>query len=208
MLLANALFSQEDVQFGLLPKINVSTKLSENYKWVNSIESRELIYDNQWKLTHGLIDIASIVSIKLASDQSFNVGYLVRFRNGGVAHRFIQQYNIVTLADGYRLAHRLGLDQQFQSGESSIYRIRYRIIYEKPLEGNKIDVKEFYLKLGVEALHNFTKEDLELRGLPFVGYRMSEDDKIELGFDYRRGGILSGLSSNTSWLRVTWYTNF
>ncbi len=200
--------AQEVNQYGLLPKITTSLKLSDNLKWVNSIESRTIIYDNQWTFSHNLIDVSTLLSMKTASNQSLNLGYLARIRDGKIAHRLIQQYNIVNLADGYRLAHRLGIDQEFQQESSPRFRIRYRILYEKPLEGQKIDLLEFYLKLGVESLYNFKVDDLEFRALPFLGYRLSSKDKIEVGVDYRWEELLDGVRTNKNWIRVTWYTNF
>ena len=200
--------AQEVKQYGILPKITSSLKLSEKLKWVNSVESRTIIFDNQWTFTHNLIDVSTLLSTRIASNQSINLGYLARIRDGKIAHRLIQQYNIVNLADGYRLAHRLGIDQEFQQESSPRFRIRYRIFYEKPLEGQKIDLREFYLKLGVESLYNFKVDDLEFRALPFLGYRLSEKDKIEVGVDYRWEELLAGVRTNKNWIRVTWYTNF
>ena len=200
--------AQELKQYGLLPKINTSLKLSENLKWVNSVESRTVIYDDQWTFSHNLVDVSTILSIRQASNQSLNLGYLIRIRDGKIAHRLIQQYNIVNLADGYRLAHRLGFDQEFQHETTPRFRTRYRVIFEKPLDGRKIDVHEFYIKLGVESLYNFRLEDLEFRALPFLGYRLSGNDKIEVGVEYRWEELFNGVSSNKNWFRVTWYTNF
>ena len=203
-------FSQaQDIrQFGLLPKINTSLELSESVKWVNSLESRTIVYDNEWTFTHNLVDISSLVSLRTASNQSLNMGYLARFRDGKVSHRLIQQYNFVNLADGYRIAHRLGTDQEFRQNAKPKFRVRYRILYEKALDGSKIDVGEFYLKLGLESLFKFSSDDFELRALPFLGYRLSKKDKIEVGVDYRWDEILNGVRSNTNWFRLTWYTSF
>ncbi len=201
-------FSQIETQLGFLPKINTSTKLTKSVKWVNSIESRELVYNDQWKLTHSLIDIASIFSFKTSIDQSLNIGYLIRFRDGQVIHRILQQYNFVNLQDNHRTAHRIGFEQEFFKDQSTRFRTRYRFTYEKPLNGNKIDLEEFYLKLGAETLYNFTTEDLEFRLLPYLGYQITKKNKVELGIDTRLNGFLNDNTASKNWLRITWYTNF
>ena len=206
--LFNSVSAQIDTQFGLLPKINTSAKLSKSVKWINSIEVRELVYNNEWKLSHSLIDIASIFSFKTSIDQSLNIGYLIRFRDGQVIHRMLQHYNFVNLSDDHRTAHRIGFEQEFFKDQSTRYRTRYRFTYEKPLNGNKVDLKEFYLKLGAETLYNFTTEDLEFRLLPYLGYQVTKKNKVELGIDARLNGFLNDNTASKNWLRVTWYTNF
>lgn len=53
-----ASFAQSNFTSGLLPKINLSKKLNSKLKWVNSIESREIVYKDDFQLTHSLVDIS------------------------------------------------------------------------------------------------------------------------------------------------------
>lgn len=205
---SNFVFTQIDTQFGFLPKVNISTKLAETTNWVSSIEARELFYNNEWHFKHSLVDLSSILSFKTSVDQSLNIGYLVRFRNAQVIHRLLQQYNFVSLGKGYRTAHRFGFEQEFFKDKATRYRIRYRFTYEKPLNGNKVDLNEFYLKLGAETLYNFTIEDLEFRVLPYLGYQLSKQNKVEIGLDSRLSELLNDNTTSKNWLRITWYSNF
>ncbi|MDJ0644355.1 MAG: DUF2490 domain-containing protein [Flavobacteriaceae bacterium] len=204
-LVSFAAFAQ-DFNAGWLPKVNVSTELSETIKWVNSLEARELVYMDDVIFRHNLVDIATIFSVRTSVDQSLNLGYLIRFReNGDVVHRFLQHYNLVSNYNALRLGHRIGFEQFFQNATNSAFRTRYRITFEKALNGAKVDNKEFYLKMGHEYLWNFNEDDLEIRFAPFLGYQLTKKNKLEFGVDYRLGNFLNNTSEHRLWFRTTWY---
>lgn len=196
-------FSQENFNFGLLPKFVVSKKLNDKTKWVNSIENRNIVYDDVYQLTYNLVDLSSILSYKIASNQSFNFGYILRFRGNETIHRLFQHYNFVNDFTALKVGHRFAFEQFYQTNEKPSYRTRYRISLEKPLNGERVDVKEFYLKFGNEYLYDF--DDLEIRATPYLGYRASEKDRVEVGLDYRLSGLLISGTENDLWFRVTWY---
>ena len=207
LVLAGA-FAQTNLKIGFLPKINTSYKFNKSIKWVNSVESREVFYEDNWRLKHSLIDVASILSFKTFFNQSLNLGYIIRFRDGDVIHRSLQHYNFVTKSDAYRIGQRIGFEQEYFNDMSPRFRVRYRIVYERALNGSKIDLKEFYIKLGTEGIYNFSKEELEFRLLPNLGYEVSKSDKIEFGIDSRWANFLDSGLDNDNWLRVTWYKSF
>lgn len=200
-------FSQSSFTGGWLPKVNISKKINKKVKWVNSIETREVLYDEDFTFTHNLTDFSTIFSMKTDVNQSVNVGYILRFKGSETIHRAIQHFNIVQPLENLKLAHRLGLEQFFQSKVTPQYRIRYRITLQKPLSGDKVDVKEWYIKLSNEYLYQFNKEDLEIRLSPYLGYRLSKKDKLEFGFDYRAGKLLEDVTKKTLWFRTTWYVS-
>ena len=78
--LANT-FSQVDTNLGLLPKVVVSKKLTEVSKWIQSVEQRTIVYDEEYQFSHSLLDISSIYSLKTSTNQSFNFGYILRLTN-------------------------------------------------------------------------------------------------------------------------------
>jgi hypothetical protein len=197
--------SQSELNFGWLPKVNLSKKFSSTIKWVNSIESREQIYNKSLQFNHNLVDVSTIVSIKTDIYQSFNVGYILRFREGETVHRFLQHFNAVQNFDNMKLAHRIGMEQFYQENRKPQYRTRYRATIEKPLNGEKVDVNEWYLKVSNEYLYQFNESDFEARISPYLGYQLSKKDKIEIGFDYRLGNVLESVKKNTLWFRTTWY---
>lgn len=204
LLVVSSTFAQTNFSSGWLPKVNISTKLSDKTKWVNSIETRQIVYKEITQFTHSLIDVSSIFSYKTDLNQSLNLGYIVRFKDGEIIHRLIQHYNFVQDFSSFKLAHRLGFEQ-FYSSEKPQYRTRYRATFQKALSGEKVDVKEWYFKLSNEYLYQFNKEDLEVRLSPYFGFQASKTDKLEFGLDYRLGKILDNTQSNNLWFRTTWY---
>ncbi len=199
------LASQSNLNFGWLPKINVSKKLDDNIKWVNSIEAREDVYKESFHFSHNLVDVSTILSYRSDINESFNFGYIIRFKEGETIHRLLQHYNLIQNFEEIKLAHRLGLEQFFQSNVETQFRSRYRAILQKALSGEKVDVKEWYLKVSNEYLYQFNEKDLEIRLSPYLGYQFSKKDKIEFGLDYRLGGVLEAEKKNNLWFRTTWY---
>ncbi|OSY87543.1 hypothetical protein WH52_10570 [Tenacibaculum holothuriorum] len=197
--------AQSNFTGGFLPKINLSTKLSAKTKWVNSIEAREVIYKDNFQFTHNLVDVSTIFSVKTDLNQSINLGYIIRFKEGETIHRFLQHFNVVQQLNGIKLAHRLGMEQFYQSKVSPQYRTRYRATLQKPLSGEKVDDNEWYFKLSNEYLYQFNQEDFEVRLSPYLGYQLSKKEKVELGLDYRLGKLLDTPKKNSLWFRATWY---
>lgn len=197
--------AQSNFTSGLLPKINLSKKLSSKTKWVNSIEAREVVYKENFQFTHNLVDVSTIFSIKTDLNQSVNLGYILRFKEGETIHRLLQHFNIVQNFEELKLAHRLGFEQFFQNKIVPHYRARYRATVQKALSGEKVDVKEWYVKLTNEYLYQFNKEDFEVRLSPYLGCQLSKKDKLEFGLDYRLGKLLDTPNKNSLWFRATWY---
>lgn len=199
----NAICAQSDFDAGFLPKAILSKRLSEKTKWISSIESRQIIYDEAYQFSYDLIDLSSIYSVKTTLNQSFNFGYILRFRNSETIHRTFQHYNFVDKWTNLKIGHRIAFEQFYQTKKQTTYRTRYRLSTEIPLNGERVDVKELYFKFGNEYLYDFS--DLEIRLTPYLGYQVSKKDKIEFGFDFRTSNITSTQTENTLWFRTTWY---
>ncbi len=203
--------AQSEFSSGLLPGIRVSAKISDQFKWINSIQSRQIFIDNTKEKSldyeYILTDISSLFSIKVGAHGIFNIGYLIRLQDGTAIHRSIQQYNLVQDFERLRIGHRFATDQTFNIAIPPQYRLRYKISLEKPLAGNKVDPKEFYLKLGNEYLGIYQSNEvtLEIRVLPFIGYEINHKNKIELGIDYRLSDFLDSGSENDMWLSINWF---
>lgn len=199
------LMAQSAFTNGWLPKVNVSAKITDNIKWVNSVESREIIYKEKLQFSHSLIDVTSVLSYKTDVNQSLNIGYVARFKKGVVTHRFLQHYNLISTLEIGKLAHRFGFEQFYKKDKKPNYRSRYRLALLKSLEGEKVDIKEWYIKITNEYLYQFNKEDFEVRLSPYLGYKLSKRDKLEFGLDYRLGKLLDSYQKNSLWFRTTWY---
>ncbi|PQJ77419.1 DUF2490 domain-containing protein [Polaribacter glomeratus] len=196
---------QSNFDAGFLPKIVLSNKVSDKINWVNSIESRAIVYDDNYQFSHNLVDVSSILSLKTNLNQSFNFGYIIRFRNEEIIHRTFQHYNFVYQFSSLKIGHRFAFEQFYQPKKQTTFRTRYRVSLEKPLNGERVDVKEFYIKLGNEYLYDFKTNDLEIRVTPNLGFKASKRDKIEFGLDYRLGRFIENATKNNLWFRTTWY---
>lgn len=205
--------AQTESEFGLLPKISLTTKFSPKFSMSNSAETRLFAInpDEPYSGENNFIlaDLVAVFSAKLFFSGTLNFGYTARFRDGIVYNRIMEQYVFINELSSSKFAHRIAFDQTFAKEKSSEYRFRYRIIWEKPLSGEKIDANEFYLKLGNEYL--WSQKDnsgtLEIRIVPLLGFQSAKKNKIELGIDYRLGGIYADSQKNNFWLSLSWYTN-
>lgn len=205
LLCSTVIFSQSDTQFGILPKFNISSKINTKLKWVNSIEAREKIYDQDFLFEHVLLDLSTSVSYKTNLNERLNLGYILRFEEGEVIHRLFQQYNIIQKINSIKLGHRIGFEQHFSESDASFYRLRYRLTAQKPLNGERVDEKEWYIKVGNEYVWNISAEDIEVRLSPYLGYKINKQNKLEIGTEYRISNVLDALNKHRFWLRTTWY---
>lgn len=205
LLLGMVSYGQSDVSVGWLPKINLSSKLGATTKWVNSIETRELVYKDRIRFLHKLVDVSSLISIKTDINQSLNLGYILRIEDRELVHRLFQQYNIVHNIASFKLGHRIGVEEHFPEKSKPFYRGRYRVSVQKALQGTKLDVHEFYIKFGHECVYHFNDKSLEIRFSPYVGYQASKKDKVEVGVEYRANDLLADFNTHRFWFRTTWY---
>ncbi|MAD98266.1 MAG: hypothetical protein CMB99_13145 [Flavobacteriaceae bacterium] len=190
--------SQND--YGFLPKVILSKKYGERLRWINSAESRTDL-NKDATLNNNLLDLSSILSYRADVHHTLNFGYIIRFEGGEVIHRTFQHFNYLQEFSASQLSHRFAFEQFFEPNKSLFFRGRYRAMFQKPLNGERVDVKEFYIKLGNEYLWNFEDKELEIRFTPYLGYQLSTKDRIEFGIDYR---TLS-FDQNNFWFRTTWY---
>lgn len=206
--ISHAAYAQNTFQLGSLPSLNVNKKLKKDWSINSKIESRMLFQkgevngfvDNNFNYV--LTDISLIAAKKIGLNARIAGGYLIRNEEGILHHRFIQQFVVVQKLPGFRLAHRLVSDQTFSIKEDPIFRLRYRISSEIPLNGQSVDPGEYYLKINNEYLNSLqTKEyDLEIRLIPLIGYDISEKIKIETGLDYRVNSFLNHNTRHSYWM--------
>lgn len=200
-------------QAGLLPSVNLNVDAGKGWKVNFKAESRQRLARGAFGepavtgYDYVLTDLSVIPSKKVGLNNTLGAGYLVRARDGEFSHRFLQQFTLVRKYEAFRLGHRFSADQTFGRGESPVFRFRYRLVADLPLEGASTDPGEFYLKLGSECLMALQsgKADLELRIVPLVGYEFTDNNKLEWGLDYRLGPLLSGPARSSFWLSLNWF---
>lgn len=201
-------YGQQRIQVGLMPMVNLNKKLKDGYKLNFKTENRQIFYSKEnFNFNYQLTDFSLITSKKVGLNNALAGGYLMRFREReDLIHRFIQQFTIVQ-SNALRLAHRFSTDQTFGSSEPLELRVRYRVVAQLSLNGQQLDNKEFYLKLGNEYLNSLQEEeyDLEVRFTAFLGYVITDNNKVEFGIDNRFDSFIFDKLRYRSWVNLGWY---
>ena len=208
-----AVFSQSVYRAGTLPQLNVNIKISDNLKLNNKLESRQIFSEredeqptsNQFRYER--TDLTMILTRKLSAANTIGGGYLIRLEDKQFAHRFIQQFNNVTNKEYFRLAHRIVTDETFRKGSAAQVRLRYRLGLEKALNGVNIDPKEFYAKFNNEYLGIYEDKsaDLEIRALLALGYNATDNNRVEVGFEYRVNEFNKPVQAQQYWMTIAWF---
>jgi hypothetical protein len=211
--ISSSLHAQENYRAGTITQVNVNFSLPKDFKLNTRVEARQIFSEKETAksvsnaLRYERTDVHAILTKKISADNNIGAGYLVRLEEGKFAHRLIQQFNSVRKLDLFSLAHRIVLDETFRRNEPTEIRARYRIGIEKPLNGRSVDPREFYLKLNNEYLGIFTKDqaDLEIRGSAAAGYNATDDNKIELGLEYRVNEFYTAAKAQQFWVTLSWF---
>lgn len=204
-------------RFGIMPQINTDFKVGHFIKVNTKFENRFILYQNpigyrDKRSEYERSDLELVVTGTNGALTNFGAGYLIRrsHDDGSFIHRSIQQYSASQEWRNLLLAHRFRTDQTFEKNEAVQYRLRYRVSMEKPLDGQRVDPREYYLKFNNEYLGSLQDRDgnLEIRLLGALGYNHSEDDQVEVGLDYRAENVIGNDTENLLWLTVGWYHSF
>lgn len=196
--------AQSSVQYGIIPSINIIKKFPKNWSANFKAESRQSIYNQELKNDYLLTDLSLVVTKRIAANTTVGGGYLLRAEDGEFENRTIQQISFSKKYSGFRMAHRVMTDQTFAKNSKPELRLRYRISSEIPLEGQSLDVKEFYLKINNEYLNSWQSDDydMEIRGVALLGYSISQANDLEIGIDYRLNSFINGDPRNRIWLSI------
>jgi len=210
--LASNLLAQKNTEIGLLPRLQVKTKLSEKLSLTNIAETRYFFFDKeanpQKHFTYELTDFSAFIAYKLKRNMSANVAYTIRLEPFTQSHRFIQQFKIANNFSSFTLKHRFGIDQTYNKHEFAVFRARYRLNFIKPLQGKILEDNEFYFKQGLEFVGELEHKigDLEIRILPKLGFQANKNNTIEFGLDYRFSNFINNNIHNVFWCNIAWFT--
>ncbi len=199
--------AQTSFQLGVLPSININKPLPKDWSLNFKSESRQSLFQEKFSYDYLLTDISIGGAKKIGINTTLAIAYLIRIDNNSISNRAIQQLSFVRRFPGFRLSHRIAADQTFKNEENTEIRIRYRLSFEIPLQGQTLDPKEFFLKLNNEYLNAFEDEiyDLEIRFAAFAGYALSAKGKLELGIDYRLDSFIDKGARNRLWISINIY---
>lgn len=199
--------AQSPLQFGAMPSVNINKKFQKDWTGNFKAESRLILYNEEFDYKYSLTDLSLIASKRISPSASLGFGYLARIEDNTVKNRAIQQLSLVRRYTGWRLAHRIMADQTFEKDEDTEFRFRYRISAEFPLEGQTLDVGEFFLKANNEYLNSFQggEYDLEIRTTLLLGYSISARNSLEAGADYRVDSFISNNTRNRLWFSINFF---
>jgi hypothetical protein len=206
--------AQAGYRAGILPQINLTTDLARNWRANLRIESRQIFSEgtfsdseNRGAYRYERTDIAGLVLLKTDVGATIGAGYMIRFEDGTQAHRFTQQYSSVGRLGTWRTGQRVTVDQTIRRGEPTVFRFRYRLSAEIPLQGQSVDPGEWYAKINNEYLGILEgwALGLEIRAVGVIGLNISDRNKLELGPDYRTSPFAPGAQQHQFWLYLGWF---
>lgn len=198
-LIANShLQSQNRFATGFFPEVSLSYKLNSNYSMTHKIESQHGLFDNQSELNneldykHVLTDLQTFLERRINPYIKVALGYQYRIEDGENTHRPIQQISILQRASKYRIGHRIRTDQTFFKEAEILWRLRYSIKGQVPLQGLELDPGEQYLIVSNELIYmnQNGEDDLENRFVASLGFYFNDKNKLEVGLDYRTDDYL------------------
>jgi hypothetical protein len=215
----------QDVQvFGFVPNIQVDGKLTNRLDYffqtggeIHFLERTDGQSENaaEW-LT---FDLAGGVSFDAGPDWNLAASLVARRRSpfSGAAGKELrpwQQATHIARFGKYRLRNRLRAEQRFvqrQDGDEFEFdlRLRYRLSLDFPLDGERLDDREFYLNTSAEWLLTPTRERAFFyhnpRGYVGLGYRFNEKNRLETGPEFRtRNAEDDGSDEHIWYWRATW----
>jgi len=199
-------FPEAQLTFSPIKKLKITAKIESQH----GLLSREESGNNDWEYYHDRTDFQGFVGTSINPFTSVAVGYQYRWDGEGQnSHRSIQQIGYIQPRTGFRLGHRLRADQTFSPTESPEFRLRYRIAFDIPLEGQKVDPGEYYFIASDEPIFGIQGGTLKIenRLVGSLGYYFGPKQKLEAGIDYRTDDFLDGGLRQRIWLKVGWYAN-
>ncbi len=188
------------------PELSYSWKSSERLGFKTKLSVFNSIRDFDNKTAIRYIEPQVTFSYALDGVSKIGGGYYYRLSTPMVdgyqyEHRFLQQVEFVSDLRDRELDHRLRLEQRVRSS-SYQNRLRYRLGYDIPLEGEK------YLILKDEMMTAFNKDeaDAENRATVGLGWNLNSKQKFELGIQYRTQDIFSNGGISHLFLLSTSYS--
>ena len=212
-LCSSAALAQSSYKGGVQPEVKPSISFQNDWKLNGKISSRVLFFEgSKTQSITGINDydrteLELILTKKTSSSTSWGGGYLIRNQNGDFKHRLIQQFSIDNDYGDLNLEHRFRFDETFQKGEAVDYRFRYRIGFEKPLNSKN---EKTYIFLNNEYIPSLQKDEfeMELRLLPGIGYKLNDNNKLEVGIDFRIENLFKDSHKQIYLLNLSWSPSF
>lgn len=167
------------------------------------------------------VNTEAAVSFDAHPNINLAAGFLFRingpFTDGSTELRPWQQVTAISRLGVVRLRNRARLEQRLLPTDETEMRradlrLRYRLSGDMPLEGERLDAREFYLNVSTEAMFTLTRARViffrETRSYVGVGYRFASGQRLEPGLEFRARRInADGDRRHFLFLRLTWITH-
>ncbi len=189
-------WSQGGFEGAAEPTVGFSYKLGKQISQNASVRQRAYWYrENSSFLRSRHTELAVFTSYEWIGGHSLGLGLGYRFRDlyesGGINEfRLTEQYNLAYRLGPVRFGHRFRAEQRFFASRTA-FRFRYRFALDGPMQGERLDVGEFYWAAHVEQLLSMAsavspRHDLRTGFL--LGYQLGADAKWQAGCIYRLEG--------------------
>ena len=206
-----ATLGQDDFTGFLQPSAALSYKLSPRISQNASLKQRTFFYrESAGDLRARHLDVVVFTKYRISANTSSSFGLQYRFRNifepeSGDEVRLTQQFNVALRPSALRIGHRVRTEQRLFSGQT-IHRFRYRLALDGPLQGEQADVGEAYWVGSVEPLLSAGRgisPEYDLRLTTWIGYRINEGQKLQIGPEFRWENFLGDLE-RVLFLQASW----
>lgn len=184
--------SQSTVSAGLMPTINIAYGIPKGYKIGHGFETRQRFYhkpvSGNGTFTHSsiLTEYSTTLSKEISASKKISVGYILRVRGKDYYHRFEQDFTHTHIGALGKWSHRIRTDQMFSKHDDIMFRLRYRISYQKEL--SKSGNYPLFFKVNNEynaMFHTHKHNDLEIRLVPTLRFPLTKSSILEMGIDSR-----------------------
>lgn len=170
----------------------VNFNVNKSYIMNFDIRSRYYFYKNdQIFFNQRQLDIIHFSTFNLNYNQNISLGIQYRnrdlFENFSNEIRVIEQFNFKNNKIGFRIGHRFRTEQRYLLS-STIFRQRYRLTFDIPLNGEKLNIGETFLVTSIETLlsiNKLSKPEYDYRTCLLLGWQVSKDFIFQGGIEYR-----------------------
>ena len=225
LLLIPFLGKAQDVHlFSVEPTISLGGTIKQglNYFFQTASESRlteadvkGVSFTNGVKHWEGTAGLVYDLTTDLSGTASFTFRKNTPFDGHATTELRPTQHIVHAINFGkYRIRQRLRADERFQQGRPNgkyefYLRLSYRLALDFPLEGDRLDNREFYLNTNAEFLYTPTATDAffyrEWNAYSGLGFKLNDLYTLELGGVLKTARISRDLGRANKWLvKVIW----
>lgn len=184
--------AQASISAGVMPTANISYNIAKGYKVSHGFETRQRFYHNPvlgngtFKHSNILTEYSTTLSKGVNASDRIGVGYIVRVMDMDYYHRFEQDFTHSHVGTIGKWSHRIRTDQMFSKHDNIMFRLRYRVSYQKELGSSSTSSTFFKVNNEYNAMfHTHKRNDLEIRLVPALGFALTKKSILEVGIDSR-----------------------